>query len=220
MQLPRLFTSRPVSEVSNRQIHGPPAEPGRVNFLCRVAGVHQQQQVFRRSALLAIPYAHRAHIRILPIRARHFAAAHVQPGYILHLGARGSTLQKGLAAELGVPPPQLRQQAHELEQILMHAPRSRQSTQESSLSWQYALLLPFCVRPNSSPACSIGTPWEKNSVANRLRICRLPQRHDAGIVRRPLDAAIPAEIIAGAVAVALQIRVIVTLVVGDQGPRA
>ena len=33
-----------------------------------------------------------------------------------------------------------------------------QSIQEISLSWQYPLLLPFCVRPNSSPASSIGVP--------------------------------------------------------------
>src|SRR5262249_19930240 len=41
-----------------------------------------------------------------------------------------------------------------------------------SLSWHHALLLPRCVRRNSSPASSMGTPWDKSSVATRLRTCR------------------------------------------------
>src|SRR6267143_635752 len=54
-----------------------------------------------------------------------------------------------------------------------------QSTQEISLSWQYALLLPCCVRPNSSPASIIGVPCDSSSVASRFFIWRL---------RRPLIA--------------------------------
>src|SRR6266851_7340779 len=44
-----------------------------------------------------------------------------------------------------------------------------QSTQEISLSWQYALLLPCWVRPISSPPSSIGTPWDRNRVARNER---------------------------------------------------
>src|SRR5690349_21542056 len=46
-----------------------------------------------------------------------------------------------------------------------------QSCQLISLSWQYALLLPFWVRPTSSPAVIIGTPWERSSVPRKLRFC-------------------------------------------------
>src|SRR6202011_1654832 len=51
--------------------------------------------------------------------------------------------------------------------------QSDQSTQDVSLSWQYALLLPFWVRANSSPACSMGTPCDRTNVASMFRICRL-----------------------------------------------
>ena len=44
-----------------------------------------------------------------------------------------------------------------------------QESQLISLSWQYALLLPFWVRQNSSPAQSIGTHWLRKSVARKFR---------------------------------------------------
>src|SRR5262249_41886037 len=50
------------------------------------------------------------------------------------------------------------------------SPSADQSSQVSSLSWQYALLLPRWVRDSSSPAISIGTPRESSVVASRLRI--------------------------------------------------
>lgn len=37
---------------------------------------------------------------------------------------------------------------------------------------QYALLLPPRLRPNSSPAVSIGVPVERTSVARSARTCR------------------------------------------------
>ncbi|MDR5663918.1 hypothetical protein KPA97_23870, partial [Burkholderia cenocepacia] len=40
------------------------------------------------------------------------------------------------------------------------------------MSWQYALLLPCCVRPNSSPATIIGVPSAVNSVASIERATR------------------------------------------------
>src|SRR5437899_11622934 len=46
-----------------------------------------------------------------------------------------------------------------------------QCTQLSSLSWHYALLSPFWVRPNSSPPSSIGTPCEIRRVVKKLRRC-------------------------------------------------
>ncbi len=53
-------------------------------------------------------------------------------------------------------------------------------THASSLSWQYALLLPFWVRPNSSPWLSIGTPCDSSSVAMKLRIWRARSSWTAG----------------------------------------
>src|SRR5215471_21539771 len=53
------------------------------------------------------------------------------------------------------------------------AERARgQWCQDSSLSWQYALLLPCWVRMASSPARSMGMPWERRRVARKLRIWR------------------------------------------------
>src|SRR5690242_12063097 len=49
---------------------------------------------------------------------------------------------------------------------------SSQSSQLVSSFWQYALLLPLWVRPNSSPARIIGVPCESSSVASMLRFCR------------------------------------------------
>lgn len=47
-----------------------------------------------------------------------------------------------------------------------------QCTQLSSLSCAYVLLLPFWVRPSSSPWSSIGTPWLSSIVAMMLRCWR------------------------------------------------
>src|SRR5580704_11171447 len=55
-----------------------------------------------------------------------------------------------------------------------------QLNQLSSLSWQYVLLFPCCVRPNSSPALSIGTPCESIKVAMKFRRCRLRSRLTSG----------------------------------------
>src|SRR5690349_18486031 len=49
---------------------------------------------------------------------------------------------------------------------------SDQSNQEISESWHQPLLLPPCVRPNSSPPSSIGVPCESSSVARKLRCWR------------------------------------------------
>src|SRR5262247_548009 len=48
-----------------------------------------------------------------------------------------------------------------------------QSNQLVALSWQYALLLPCCVRPNSSPPRIIGVPDANSSVHAKFFIsCR------------------------------------------------
>jgi hypothetical protein len=57
---------------------------------------------------------------------------------------------------------------------------SAQSSQLSSLSWQYALLLPSCVRRISSPIVIIGTPTARSSIANRFLTWRLRSDSIAG----------------------------------------
>src|SRR5947199_13071 len=52
------------------------------------------------------------------------------------------------------------------------ASASFQRNHEISLSWHQALLLPPCVRPNSSPPSSIGTPCDRKSVVMKFRCCR------------------------------------------------
>ena len=68
----------------------------------------------------------------------------------------------------------------------------------------------------SSPPSSIGTPCESSSVARKLRCWRLAQRDDLGVVGRPLDAAVPRAVVVGAVAVVLEVGLVVLLVVGDE----
>src|SRR3954469_114182 len=55
----------------------------------------------------------------------------------------------------------------------MRSPRASQShlNQEISLSWHQALLLPCCVRANSSPPSSIGVPCDSSSVTRKLQCC-------------------------------------------------
>src|SRR5262249_6782033 len=62
---------------------------------------------------------------------------------------------------------------------------SSQFTQLIWLSWHQALLLPCCVRRNSSPARIIGTPCDSISVANRLRACRLRSPSTCGSLVGP-----------------------------------
>src|SRR3954470_18155630 len=53
-----------------------------------------------------------------------------------------------------------------------HASSERQSIHDTSLSCPYGLLLPPCVRPRSSPAVIIGTPFDRHSVTSRLPAAR------------------------------------------------
>ena len=48
------------------------------------------------------------------------------------------------------------------------------------MSWQYALLLPRCVRPTSSPETNIGTPCERSRIAAKFLICRRRARAPPG----------------------------------------
>ncbi len=48
------------------------------------------------------------------------------------------------------------------------------------MSWQYALLLPCCVRLISSPPSSMGMPWESRTVDRKFRFCRSRRAFTAG----------------------------------------
>ncbi len=67
----------------------------------------------------------------------------------------------------------------------MFSSARRQFTHEIALSWHQALLFPFWVRRNSSPARSIGTPWLSKSVVIRFRACRRRSASTAGSVVSP-----------------------------------
>ena len=93
---------------------------------------------------------------------------------------------------------------------------SSQSNQEISLSWQYALLLPRCVR-----AELVAAEQHRHALREeerRQEVAHLPvaQRVHGGVVGRPLGAAVPAAVVVGAVAVPLPVRLVVLLVVRDE----
>ena len=70
--------------------------------------------------------------------------------------------------------------------------------------------------PISSPASSIGTPCESSSVARKLRFLLRAQCEDRRVVGRPFDAAVPTDVVVGAVAVVFAVGLVVLVVVGDQ----
>src|ERR1700677_773751 len=60
-----------------------------------------------------------------------------------------------------------------------------QSSQEITLSWQYALLLPCWELPSSSPDSSSGTPNDRNSVVSMARDCLARSASTSGSVVSP-----------------------------------
>ena len=60
-----------------------------------------------------------------------------------------------------------------------------QSSHAISLSWQYTLLLPPWLRPSSSPAVIMGTPWAKSMVVIRLRVVRARSANVLGLFVMP-----------------------------------
>ncbi len=62
---------------------------------------------------------------------------------------------------------------------------SDHASQVSGESWQYALLLPRCVRPYSSPAVSMGTPAESSRVPRRFRMLRRRAARTSGSAASP-----------------------------------
>ena len=96
------------------------------------------------------------------------------------------------------------------------ASSGRQSIHDVSLSWQYALLLPPCVRPRSSPAVIIGTPLDRQQGRHQVRGLAAPQREHLRVVGLALDAVVPRPVVVGAVAVVLAVGLVVLVVVGDQ----
>ena len=98
------------------------------------------------------------------------------------LGDRLAEAAEPHRAQRGVLGAQLQQPSRGREDArvaLVVAPRQPGAARES---WQYALLLPRWVRPNSSPAVSIGTPADSSRVPSRFRMVRRRGRADARVV--------------------------------------
>ena len=72
------------------------------------------------------------------------------------------------------------------------------------------------MRPISSPATNIGTPCERKRIAAKFLICRSRSALTPGSSVWPFDAAVPAQVVVDAVAVALAVRLVVLVVVGDE----
>ena len=72
-----------------------------------------------------------------------------------------------------------------------------------------------CGRSRRRPS-SIGTPCESSSVVRKLRCWRSRSARTSGSSVGPLDAAVPGAVVVGAVAVALEVGLVVLLVVGDE----
>ncbi|OMP13410.1 hypothetical protein COLO4_01733 [Corchorus olitorius] len=81
---------------------------------------------------------------------------------------------------------QARRRANARASLSFHAsgestwPRSSNQAMSGTPGRISALLLPSCVRPNSSPANSIGVPLEKNTVASSARVTRSRRAWMAG----------------------------------------
>ena len=77
-------------------------------------------------------------------------------------------------------------------------------------------MLPPWVRRTSSPMSSIGVPDGQQQHGQEVLDLPVAQRLDVRIVGRALDAAVPAQVVVGAVAVVLAVRLVVLPVVRDQ----
>ena len=94
--------------------------------------------------------------------------------------------------------------------------RRLQSSQLTSLSWQYALLLPRWVRRISSPIWSIGVPIDISRMTMKFLTWRRRSCSICRILGRPLDPAIPGQVRLLPVPVSFAIRLVVLVVVGNQ----
>jgi len=88
-------------------------------------------------------------------------------------------VEKAAAAERMVLVAQPDDTAHQLEKHLALAIEI-QCSQLRSLSWQYALLLPYCVWLSSSPPRIIGTPCDRRRVARKLHFWRSRSARTSG----------------------------------------
>src|SRR5262249_54136727 len=139
---------------------------------------HEQQSLARHRAPPVVDLVARFAVdqQAEPLRIR---AAPVLGGHLdAHGPRRGDALRY-----VGAPRKKLRRRSTgcwrriaNTSRVKASSSRARassvQCTQLMSLSWQYALLLPFCVRPSSSPWLTMGTPCEKARVARKLRAVR------------------------------------------------
>jgi hypothetical protein len=90
-----------------------------------------------------------------------------------------------------------------------------QPYQEIALSWHQALLLPSWA-PELVAAEQHRHALREKQRGQEVALLAFAQREDLRIVGRPLDAAVPAAVVVGAVAAVLAVGLVVLLVVGDE----
>jgi hypothetical protein len=126
----------------------------------------------RRDLLAVQEDPDRPRVAATPVALRHAPPVRTHPPHVGEVGARrASPFEKRRRPEDRMRAPELDQPPRELDEralVVVPVPVNH----ESSLSWHHALLLPCCVRPNSSPPRSIGTPCERKSVVRKFRCCR------------------------------------------------
>ena len=159
--------------------HGAPAAAPATRTSARIAGVEQQQQAVRPSCCAC--------------RTRCRACASCRPASppASSPPPRGCSQLTSLTPvreavpfrnvsrrNSAWPRRSLRQQAHELDQVRDWPRRAASRPTISRCPGSRRCCCPAACAPNSSPACSIGTPCDRNSVASILRIWR-------GAARRP-----------------------------------
>ena len=160
-------------------------------------------------------HAEAAEIAVVPIAAAHLLAAGIQPAHVADAGFRIQLAgQIAAAAEDGVAVAQRGQFLDEFDQPLAafaDVPVEPAGGVVLVVGVVVAALGPAELVPRQQHGRALAQQQRGQHVAD----LPLPQGVDGRVVRRPFDAAIPADVIAGPVLVVLAIRLVVLVVVGD-----
>jgi len=149
-----------------------------------------------------------------PLFQSHFVAAGIEPHRIVDLAAgHRLALEKFRPPKDRVLPPQLNQLPGKLEQaFLFSVPLPVEPTNLVVLA--IPLLFPFCVRLNSSPPKSIGTPCDKETASSKNSVAAADAKLSIlRIVGRSFGAAIPGAIMTLAIAILVAVGFIVFVVI-------
>ena len=154
---------------------------------------------------------------VLPVAPGHAAAVGAEPPDVRQARAlRLLAEQERRAAEHRVLAAQPISRRVNSSSSLAALGVSSQSNQEISLSWHQALLLPCWVRPDLVAAEQHRRALRQQQRGEEVALLARAQLDDRRVVGRALDAEVPGAVVVGAVAVVLQVRLVVLLVVGDE----